>query len=262
MSKYLDQYAEMLGISLVPVQYESLYPALSEKYGMYFEPIVSENGKTVVLADPDYQEQGRVLIYQKSEQGRYELLQIMAGNFFENEKGFGTAVDISADGSVIAVMSEAVTLVRHKKIQTLSNTVRIYTRSPIGQYLRRDHLFPHFIEEGSEYGEQMMLSRDGRMVFISAPAKENDATTIASGSTGAVYTYAFDAVTQTYKQHQLIRPPHGDIIRFGEAIGGTVDDGLYVVDESGTEYDYVFQELTETMSEFDSGWVFEKIATV
>lgn len=258
MNQFFNQSAENIGISLVPVQYESLYPALKKQYGHSFEPIVSEDKKTVILADPDFQEQGRVLIYKKSELGAYELPYILVGSFFENENGFGTAVDISRDGSVVAVMSECVTLIRYKKIQTLSGTVRIYTRTLTGQYLQRDHLFPRYIEESSDYGDQFMLSSDGKMLFVSAPNKENDASTTAQGSTGAVYTFRYDEITQAYKQHQLIRPPHEGISRFGQTIGSEGDGYFDVTDFNDNKYTFVFEKLVKPVLGFDSAWVWRE----
>lgn len=264
MCNTVQTYVEDYGMRLESLQYEMLSAALTEKYGCDYKEIEPYSGHSVIC-DPDYTSPnvkdeiiGRAVIYKKYD-NLHELVQIVTGNAIENEVKLGIATDISSDGVVLAIMSESITIVRHKKLSLIESPIRIYTRTAAQQYIYRQTVFPRFIEKGSEYGHQLMLSADGRFLFVSAPGKENDASTAAHGATGAVYTFVYDDKTKVYKQHQLVRPVSSDSRRFGQLVYLDDNEDLWIEDDSGKKgYRYSFEKLGDHAEAFDSGWVFKE----
>jgi hypothetical protein len=264
MCNTIQEYLQDHGMRLESLQYETLSKALNAKYGCDYKEIEPYSGHAVVC-DPEYtfpyvkdELIGRAVIYKK-QNNAHELVQIVTGNALENEVKLGIATDISSDGVVLAIMSESITIVRHKKRSLIESPIRIYTRTTTQQYIYRQTVFPKFIEKGSEYGHLLMLSADGRFLFVSAPGKENDASTAAPGATGAVYTFVYDDKSKVYKQHQLVRPVNSDSRRFGQLVYLDDNEDLWIEDDSGKKgYRYSFEKLGDRAEAFDSGWVFKE----
>ncbi len=263
MCNDVQEYLEDPSMDFQSMQYETFNALLMSKYGYGYLGLQPYTGH-VILCDPEYtgpsvedEAIGRAVIYKKHGQ-LYDLVQIVTGRAIEKEIKLGIANDISTDGEVLALMSESITIVRHKKLSLIESPVRIYTRTAAQQYIYRQTVFPKFIEKGSEYGHQLMLSADGRFLFVSAPGKENDASTAAPGATGAVYTFVYDDKTKVYTQHQLVRPVSSDSRHFGRLIYLDYDGDLFVEDASGKGYRYSFEKLGDRAEAFDSGWVFKE----
>jgi len=204
-------------------------PADADRFGASVS--LSANGRYLAVGAPGYAasngNSGSVYVFTRHG-ATWQLQALLEGSTPQRGDGFGSSLDLSAEGDTLAVAApgEGDPLAPGVPIP-VGGTVHVFERTGDSWRLRQS-VNAFNPDEGDRFGEQLALSGDGNTLAVGAPSESGDAHTIngldnnALRRSGAAYVFARTGGAWT--QQAYVKASNPDAFdNFGRALALSAD---------------------------------------
>jgi len=167
---------------------------------------------------------GAVYVFALQEDGHWKQEAYIKASNSDAGDHFGLSLDLSADGSVLAVGApneDGDGSSINDNSTTDSGAVYVFNRSPDGVWSQLIYLKPSTVDDNDHFGSAVALSADGKVLAVGAPEEDGNGSAEGDDSkidSGAVYVFATDSNGAWSQQAYLKAPNIDPYDAFGYAV--------------------------------------------
>ncbi len=170
--------------------------------------------------------EGAVYVFTKGAGGVWQAPDYLKPSEQVAFEEFGIDLDLSEDGSVLAVGA---------RDASGGGAVYLFVRSEVVGWVGPVRVTPDHVRPNDAFGKAVALSGDGRVLAVGAPYEESSGSGVnppdddASVTSGAAYVFALDETTGPAQVAYVKSPTPGHLDLFGWSVALNADGSMLVV---------------------------------